>query len=135
MSCGRHYVDIIPYQAYIANHNKCDGATAAMTRYINYAAIAMITIFLGACCTQPWNRFPQLKRPDTSYRTGHSHGYDLYIWECREGKRMVVYRHAGGMTCSEPVLETAPCGGQTPIEKKLASEEKRLVPDQQKWPD
>jgi hypothetical protein len=48
---------------------------------------------------------------------------------------MVVYRHAGGMTCSEPALETAPCGALTPIEKKLAREEKRLVPDQQKWPD
>ena len=57
----------------------------------------------------------------------------IYIWKCLKGKRTVVYQYSAEMSCREAVLETAECGGQTEIEKKLAGKEKLPVPDVMKW--
>ena len=73
------------------------------------------------------------RQPDKSYRTGETHGYDVYIWNCLNNKRIVIYRFTAEMTCKEPVKETTICGDNTNIEKKLAKIKKKPVPDICKW--
>lgn len=100
-----------------------------------------ILILLGAlssagCCGAPWSSFPMATAPDRACRTGGAAGYDVYIWSCYNQQRVVIYKFSGELSCQEPQRETASCGGQTAIEKKLAADVQqgcRPVPASLQW--
>ncbi len=92
-------------------------------------------IMFSACCTKPWQKYPALKKPDVAYRTGHSHGYDLYIWNCYKNERIVVFTYSAEMSCKEPQMQKTICGQKTLIEKRLQKQQKLPIPKSQKWPE
>lgn len=94
-------------------------------------------LMLAGCCSSPWNKFPMPVAPDRSCRTANVAGYDVYIWNCYEQQRVVIYKYSAEMSCEEPKKETTPCGGQAPIESKLGAsiqEGCKSVPVSLRWP-
>jgi hypothetical protein len=88
------------------------------------AALALALAGLASgCCSDPWSAYPESAAPDDQYTTGSgTHGYDVYVWSCLKGQRVVVAQFSSEMSCQAPRREAAPCGGTTAIEKQLASE-------------
>lgn len=66
-----------------------------------------------------------LPTPDRAYQTGTIYGYDVYIWECYQNKRIVLWKTSAEMTSGPFTREETVCGGTTPIEAKLAEAQKR----------
>ncbi len=98
--------------------------TAAVIFLLLCTAGVMIVVFSFS----PFNKYivaTGLPDPDSAYQTGTLYGYDVYIWECYQGKRIVVYRYSSEMTAGAYSREETACGGVTGIEEKLAGERKR----------
>lgn len=108
-----------------------------VARTVGWTAVALVLLTAtGGCCEEPWNAYPSEVPPDRSCRTGSVSGYDVYIWECRNDQREVVYYHSAEMSCSEPQKETAPCGERTPIEEELGDKvdsDCESVPETMRW--
>lgn len=74
--------------------------------------------------------------PDHSCRTGGGVGHDVWIWECVENRRVVIYQYCGGFVgCRPAEREEVACGGRTPFERARANELSpcRAVPEGQRW--
>ncbi len=98
--------------------------------------IILIATTLSSCCARAWKVFRELPPPDESYRTGlgGTHGYDVYIWNCHEDKRVVVFSFSAEMSCKGPEKEETECGGMTPLEVTLREVKKDSVPEMMRWP-
>ena len=106
------------------------------TARLSVLAFALAALGIGACCGSPWSAYPMAVPPDRSCRAGSPAGYDLYIWECREGQHTVVAKYSCKLSCHDPRQETAPCGELTPLERELgdlAGPTCRPVPEQLRW--
>jgi len=102
-----------------------------------FMGIGLILFALAAvtgCCSESWVKFPVMQGPDLSYRTGADGGYDVYIWNCMNNRRVVIYKFTASFTCREPEKQTSQCGEITPIEAELKDTSKRRVPDSLLWP-
>ena len=89
-----------------------------------------------SCCRRPWKVFPDMPgSPDQSYMTGTVYGYDVYIWECVKGERIVVFQYFAEMSCRKAEMQKVACGRQAPIEKEIErmNMEKKPVPDDLSW--
>ena len=73
--------------------------------------------------------------PDSSFRTGSVAGYDVYIWECLDGQRTVIFKYSAEMSCRDPEMQKAPCGDITDIEKSLEGQSTMPVPEGLTWPE
>jgi hypothetical protein len=83
-------------------------------------AVICASAALVCCCRNPWSVFPDMPGPpDQSFRTGSVEGYDVYIWECLNGERTVIYQYSAEMLCR----------------KELAEVERGPVPDMRRWPE
>lgn len=94
-------------------------------RHFLVAVAILLFVVLASCSINKYAVAAGLPKPDEALQTGTVYGYDLYIWECYQGKRIVVYRYSSEMTASSYTREEASCGETTPIEKKLETETKR----------
>ena len=77
-----------------------------------------------------------LTPPDQSCRTGGGVGHDVWIWECYENRRVVIYQYCGGFVgCRPAEREETACGGCTPFERSHAEylAPCRPVPEGQRW--
>ena len=83
------------------------------------AALAALLLMPGCDCADPWAAFPERTPPDQSCSTGSVHGFDVYIWHCLRGQRVVVAQYSAEMQCRPPERAVAPCGTLTTIEVKL----------------
>jgi hypothetical protein len=90
-----------------------------------FCTLAVCAVIFTACTSNKYFAAAGLPDPDRGYQTGTIYGYDVYIWDCYQGKRIVVWRTSAEMTVGQYAREEAACGGQTPIEIRLADEEKR----------
>ena len=75
--------------------------------------------------------------PDRQCRTGTEAGYDVYIWECIGGERVVLSSYSSPISCSQPVEEKVACGKVTSIETRLGAEVGpgcTLPPSGYRWP-
>lgn len=86
---------------------------------------ALCAILFTACTSNKYIAAMGLPDPDSGFQTGTVAGYDVWIWDCHQGKRIVVWRTSAEMTAGAYTREETTCGGQTPIELKLANEKKR----------
>ncbi|MFC1669316.1 hypothetical protein ACFL20_02930 [Spirochaetota bacterium] len=100
---------------------------------IKKCLLFIIFIFLTGCCSKPWKKYHGLSKPDISFRTGSDGGYDIYVWKCRNKKRIAIYKFTASFTCKEPQKEESPCGTLTPIENKFKETPKKKVPEFLKW--
>jgi hypothetical protein len=72
---------------------------------------------LAGCCSDPWRAYPETKPPDRSCTTGSAvQGTDVYIWDCLQGKKVVVTQYSAEMTCQSPKREELACGAKSAIE-------------------
>lgn len=99
-----------------------------------WLGIVLVCFALNGCCASPWLKFPNSQMPDMQYRTGSLQGYDVYVWECQNGKRTAVYKNSGPLlACDEPEVEVRSCGDLTEIEKKVFHEKRFEVPSCFRW--
>jgi len=83
----------------------------------------------------PWREFPMSTPPDRQCRKGTEGGYDVYVWNCHDGARVVIYKYFTYLGSREPVREEVPCGGRAPIEERLKlPDECKLPPEGFRWP-
>lgn len=94
----------------------------------------LLAILLSSCGLNKFNIAAGLPDPDTAYMTGTVAGHNLYIWECYQGKHIVIYQEAGEMWASLYTREEAVCGSPTAIEIKLADiKPKRAIDPKLFW--
>jgi hypothetical protein len=74
-----------------------------------------------------------LPDPDRAFLTGTSHGATVFIWNCYEGKHIVVYHYSAELYAEPYKREEAGCGELTPIETSLADEQKRELDPRELW--
>lgn len=103
--------------------------------------IVLVILALVACSGAPWTvadapRVP----PDEQFRTGVEAGHDVYIWNCYEGKRVMITQF--GSACfgtRAPQIERGPCGTPLPGEAHFPADHYREagaagMPAAQHWP-
>ncbi len=78
---------------------------------------------LAGCCQDPWEAFPEKNPPDRQCVTGGSAaGFDVYVWECLRGQRVVLAQYSAELSCRKPERATAACGGETTLDKAIKIE-------------
>ena len=78
--------------------------------------LSAILILTG--CISPWHIYKGLPKPDYSFSIGTIHGYDGYVWNCYEGKHIIVYRAASEYGVGRWQKEESPCNELVPFDKK-----------------
>lgn len=82
---------------------------------------ATFVLFLTSCSSNKYVVAAGLPKPDRGFQTGTVYGIDVYVWECYQGKHIVLHRNSSEMTVGPYTREEAACGETTPIEKQLAN--------------
>lgn len=114
----------INFMITILSKNKQFGYFLASAFRVNYILlINMIRLFcliliITGCALRPWEKFSELANspPDSSCQTGNVSGYDIWIWECHNGERIVVYQVSSEMSRGEASVEKVACNKNTPFE-------------------
>jgi hypothetical protein len=96
-----------------------------VTGLLLFCALIGGALIFTTCTSGKYLTAAGLPDPDEGYQTGTIYGYDVYIWDCFQGERVVLWRTSAEMTVGQYTRETTACGGQTAIEIKLANEKKR----------
>ncbi len=92
-------------------------------RYQTPAVLLFVLGLTGCLCRDPWMRFPSAVRPDHSYETGGSvYGDDVYVWDCLEGKHIVVHQFSAEMSCQAAEREVTACGELSQFEQRIAGQ-------------
>jgi hypothetical protein len=98
------------------------------------AALALLLLGSSGCCASPWSRYPRRQLPDESYSLGGAtHGFDVYVWRCVDGQRIVVSQYSAEMTCQAAQQETVACGAETAFERAHAEETRQPVRASRNW--
>ena len=85
-----------------------------------HVAAATIAVLLTACSTALWKKYPLSTLPDFACSTEGEAGYDVYVWECVNQKRIVISRFCAGLyPCSSEKREEVPCGTKSQLEDQL----------------
>ena len=82
----------------------------------------LVLLFLFTSCS--FNKYivaAGLPKPDRAFQTGTVAGYDVFIWDCYQGKRIVLYHESSEMRSGPFVRQEVACGQMAPIEQTLAS--------------
>ena len=101
-----------------------------MTRF-SIAGLTLVVLFASGCfCLKPWQKFDMAKAPDSSCFEGGTHGWEIFVWDCVDGKHVVVGQFSAEMTCQAAIQQTAPCGERTQLEVEEVDTGKcKLAPD------
>ncbi len=100
------------------------------------SGLILLVFLLTGCCSEPWKVFPMSVAPDVSCRTGTTHGYDIYIWDCYQNEKVVISQYSTEATCQAPEQQKTKCGQLTEIERKLATEIREQcgdLPEFRRW--
>ncbi len=95
--------------------------------------VLSLVFLLSACSFNKYIVAAGLPPPDTGFQTGTVAGYNVYIWNCCQGKRIVLYNGTSEMVARAFVREEALCGGTTEIEKTLANVPRRALNPESFW--
>jgi hypothetical protein len=89
-------------------------------RLVPCCLASALLFFASGCCGRPWSAFPNSVPPDEQLsNTSATHGYDMYVWHCLNGARVVVAQFSAEMSCRAPERETAACGATTQLEARV----------------
>lgn len=92
--------------------------------------VSALAFLLSSCSFNKYIVAAGLPAPDRAFQTGTIYGVDVYVWECYQGKHIVLHRNSSEMAAGPFTREEAACGDTTSIEKQLASTPTRpLNPD------
>jgi hypothetical protein len=79
-------------------------------------------LLLSSCGPDPWESFPMPVSPDRECRFGHEQVHDIYLWNCFDRRRVVIFRRCTAYGCQGPQKQTVHCGAHTEIEKEFKLE-------------
>nr|HEX4312997.1 hypothetical protein [Kofleriaceae bacterium] len=71
------------------------------------------------CSQRPWDKYDMDTQPDIACRAGSVAGWDLYVWSCVDGERVVIGKMSAEMMASAPQKSTAACGVETELEHRV----------------
>lgn len=94
--------------------------------------IAVLAVVAFAFTSCGFNRYivgAGLPQPDRAFQTGTVVGYNVYVWDCYQGKRIVLYNPTSEMWIGPFKREETQCGGQTPFEQRLMNETQKRTLD------
>jgi len=95
--------------------------------------IVFIMALLSSCATNKDAIAAGLPAPDTGFYTGDVAGYTVYIWECHQDKRIVIFNTSAEFTSTDYERQESACGGVTPIEEQLKDEPKKELDPSLFW--
>jgi hypothetical protein len=95
--------------------------------------LLLALILISACSVNKAIVAAGLPQPDSAFQTGTIYGYDVYLWECHQGRHIAVFRTSSEMTTGQFERQEVPCGELTPIEIQLADEPKRVRDPKRFW--
>lgn len=96
--------------------------------------VVLFGIFLFTSCS--FNKplvASGLPDPDRAFQTGTVAGYNIYVWECYQGKHIVVFNVTAEMTSGAYQRQEVACGEMTEIEKAVAKERIRELDPKRFW--
>lgn len=102
---------------------KIVGGCCGLLTALGVIAMLAVVVFTFTSCG--FNRYivgAGLPQPDSAFQTGTVVGYNVYIWECYQDKRIVLYNPTSEMWIGPFKREEVKCGEKTPIELQLANE-------------
>jgi hypothetical protein len=100
---------------------------------LGLCVVLPLVILFSSCSFNKYVLAAGLPTPDAGFQTGNVAGYNVYIWECYHGKRIVLYNTSSELLSMAFQRQEAPCGGTTEIEKTLAKETKRNLNPSTFW--
>ncbi len=109
------------------------GCSCAALGIVGLCIILSLVFLFTSCSFNKYVVAAGLPAPDTAFQTGTVVGYNVYIWECYQGKRIVLYNETSEMRAGPFKREEAPCQGTTDIEKALANVSKRALNPKAFW--
>ncbi len=98
------------------------GCCGVLTTIMVIGVLAVIVFAFTSCAFNRYIIGAGLPQPDSAYQTGTIFGYNVYVWDCYQGKRIVMYNATSEMWIGPFKREETKCGEQTPIETELAAE-------------
>lgn len=104
-----------------------------MTTVLLLVTVACIVLLFTQCSFNKYVVAAGLPNPDIAYQTGTVAGYNVYIWECYQGKRIVLYNTTSEMTSGPFKREEASCGGTAAMELVLAKERRNDLDPRRFW--
>ena len=108
-------------------------SSSSFVRIFRLHIVLLIMVLLSSCATNKDTIAAGLPDPDTGFVTGTATGYTVYIWECYQGRRIVIFNGTAEFTSSDYERQEASCGETTPIEEKLKDDPKREVDPNLFW--
>ncbi|MFN8433648.1 MAG: hypothetical protein U0V18_06485 [Anaerolineales bacterium] len=91
-------------------------------------------LLVSACATNRDSIAAGLPDPDTGFITGTASGYSVYIWECYQGKHIVIFNITAEFTSQDYERQESACGESASIEKQLADDKsKRDIDPKNFW--
>lgn len=83
-----------------------------------------IALLLSSCASSSWEKFPIKTQPDVSCNNGSGEaGYQIFVWNCLENERVVIYQWQSGLYKYPSKIEKSPCGKKTQFEKNEGIEQ------------
>ncbi len=113
--------------------NKRKWILTALVIFLLLCIALTALVLFSSCSVNKYIIAAGLPAPDRAYQTGTIYGYDVFIWDCYQNKRIVLWKTSAEMTSGPFTREETACGGMTPIEQKLAPEEKRERDPRRFW--
>lgn len=105
------------------------GVAIAFTAILLLCGFGIFAAVFTACTSNKYIAAAGLPDPDRGFQTGSIYGYDVWIWECYQGKHITVHRTSAEMTAGIYERQETPCGQLTPIEIQLAGDEPKRTRD------
>jgi len=109
------------------------GCSSKMGRISSLCFVLLAVILLTSCSSNRDSIAAGLPAPDTGFYTGSVVGYNVFIWECYQGSRIVIFKTSAEMTSSDYERQESPCGETTAIEKQLETEQKKDLDPKEFW--
>ncbi len=109
------------------------GCSGAVLSIVLLCVILSLGYLLTSCSFNKYVVAAGLPAPDAGFQTGTVAGYNVYVWNCYQGKKIVLYNVTSELLAREYKREEAPCGGTTDIETKLAKEPQRALNPASFW--
>ncbi len=109
------------------------GCSGVLLLIVLLCVIVSLGYLLTSCSFNKYVVAAGLPSPDAGFQTGTVAGYNVYVWNCYQGKKIVLYNVTSEMLSREYKREEAPCGGTTEIEKTLANQSRRQLNPASFW--
>ena len=98
------------------NKNGASFSYSSVVSAFRLFIILFIAVLLSSCATNKDTIAAGLPAPDTGFITGDVTGYKVYIWECYQDKRIVIFNTSAEFTSTDYERQESACGETTPIE-------------------